>query len=91
MCGWVQWFERTLDDSAIRRIVLPEAFLAVDVILTIAANVTDGLQVSLLSLPATFSTVLLGCRCVMSDVALVCTWRGVVTGVAAGDSFARHG
>jgi adenylosuccinate lyase len=49
----VQWFERTLDDSAIRRIVLPEAFLAVDVILTIAANVTDGLQVSLLSLPAT--------------------------------------
>lgn len=46
MCAVMyQWFERTLDDSAIRRIVLPEAFLAVDVILTIAANVTDGLQV----------------------------------------------
>jgi hypothetical protein len=42
-----QWFERTLDDSAIRRIVLPEAFLAVDVILTICANVTSGLKVSM--------------------------------------------
>lgn len=40
-----QWFERTLDDSSIRRIILPEAFLAVDVILNIVANVTDGLQV----------------------------------------------
>ncbi|MBE6376237.1 MAG: adenylosuccinate lyase [Lentisphaerae bacterium] len=40
-----QWFERTLDDSANRRVVLPEAFLAVDVILSILINVTDGLQV----------------------------------------------
>jgi len=40
-----QWFERTLDDSANRRIVLPEAFLATDVILSILINVTDGLQV----------------------------------------------
>jgi adenylosuccinate lyase len=40
-----QWFERTLDDSSIRRIILPEGFLAVDVILNIVANVTDGLQV----------------------------------------------
>ena len=35
-----QWFERTLDDSAIRRIVLPEGFLAVDVVLSTLANVS---------------------------------------------------
>ncbi len=40
-----QWFERTLDDSANRRIVLAEAFLATDVILSILTNITDGLQV----------------------------------------------
>jgi len=40
-----QWFERTLDDSANRRIVLPEAFLGVDVILGICCNVVDGLVV----------------------------------------------
>ncbi|MEA2013033.1 MAG: adenylosuccinate lyase [Verrucomicrobiota bacterium] len=40
-----QWFERTLDDSANRRIVLPEAFLAVDAILSIANNVCSGLNV----------------------------------------------
>ncbi len=40
-----QWFERTLDDSAIRRIVLPEGFLAVDVILNLLANISDGLHV----------------------------------------------
>jgi adenylosuccinate lyase len=40
-----QWFERTLDDSAIRRIVLPEGFLAVDVILNLLANISDGLVV----------------------------------------------
>ncbi len=40
-----QWFERTLDDSANKRISLPEAFLAVDAILNIYINVTDGLVV----------------------------------------------
>lgn len=40
-----QWFERTLDDSAIRRIILPEGFLAVDVILTLLSNIADGLHV----------------------------------------------
>ena len=40
-----QWFERTLDDSANKRIVMPEAFLAVDGILEILINVLDGLVV----------------------------------------------
>ena len=40
-----QWFERTLDDSAIRRIILPESFLAVDVILNLLVNIADGMVV----------------------------------------------
>ncbi len=40
-----QWFERTLDDSANKRISVPEAFLAVDGILNLYANVADGLVV----------------------------------------------
>jgi adenylosuccinate lyase len=40
-----QWFERTLDDSANRRLVLPQTFLAVDSLLTLCQNVTDGLVV----------------------------------------------
>jgi len=40
-----QWFERTLDDSANKRISVPEAFLAVDAILSIYKNVVSGLVV----------------------------------------------
>ena len=40
-----QWFERTLDDSANKRIAMSEAFLAVDAILNIYINVTSGLVV----------------------------------------------
>ncbi len=41
----VQWFERTLDDSANRRLSIAEGFLAIDGILDLCMNVTDGLKV----------------------------------------------
>ena len=40
-----QWFERTLDDSANKRLSIPEGFLAVDGILDLMLNVVDGLVV----------------------------------------------
>lgn len=40
-----QWFERTLDDSANKRLVMPQGFLAVDAILNIYLNVADGMVV----------------------------------------------
>ncbi len=40
-----QWFERTLDDSANKRLSVPEGFLAIDGILDLCINVTDGLKV----------------------------------------------
>lgn len=41
----VQWFERTLDDSANKRLSIPEGFLAVDGVLDLCLNVTDGMKV----------------------------------------------
>ncbi len=46
MTAAVQWMERTLDDSANRRIALPEGFLCADAILRLGRNVTKGLRVN---------------------------------------------
>ena len=46
MTASVQWLERTLDDSANRRVSMPEGFLCADAILRLARNVTDGLRVN---------------------------------------------
>ena len=46
MTASTQWLERTLDDSANRRISMPEGFLCADAILRLAQNVTDGLKVN---------------------------------------------
>ena len=40
-----QWFERTLDDSANKRLVLPQSFLAADAVLNLYLNITSGLVV----------------------------------------------
>ena len=45
MTAATQWFERTLDDSANKRVSVPEAFLAVDAILGICVNIVSGIKV----------------------------------------------
>ncbi len=46
MTASVQWLERTLDDSANRRISMPEGFLCADAVLRLCQNVTDGIHVN---------------------------------------------
>ena len=69
-----QWFERTLDDSANRRIVLPEAFLAVDAILVLAESVARGLEVREAVVH----------RHVMKELPFMATERCLMLGVQAG-------
>ena len=45
MTAATQWFERTLDDSANRRLSLPEAFLSLDAVLELYANIASGIVV----------------------------------------------
>ncbi len=45
MTAYNQWFERTLDDSANKRVSIPEAFLAIDSILNIVINIVSGIVV----------------------------------------------
>jgi adenylosuccinate lyase len=77
-----QWLERTLDDSANRRLTLPEAFLGTDAILVLATNIAAGLEVR--------EDVIR--RNVMEKMPFMATERWLMLGVAAGgDRQALHG
>ena len=69
-----QWLERTLDDSANRRLTLPEAFLATDALLLLAANIAGGLEVR--------SEVI--ARHVATQMPFMATERWLMRGVDAG-------
>jgi adenylosuccinate lyase len=69
-----QWLERTLDDSAIRRLTLPQAFLAVDAILNLYLNVVPGLVVR----PATIA------RHVAEELPFMATENLLMAAVQAG-------
>jgi adenylosuccinate lyase len=76
-----QWLERTLDDSANRRLVLPEAFLATDAILILATNIVAGLEVREPAIA----------RHVAEQMPFMATERWLMLGVAAGgDRQALH-
>jgi adenylosuccinate lyase len=76
-----QWLERTLDDSANRRLVLPEAFLATDAILVLVTNVVVGLEVR---------EVVIAAR-VAAQMPFMATERWLMIGVeAGGDRQALH-
>jgi adenylosuccinate lyase len=76
-----QWLERTLDDSANRRLTLPEAFLATDAILVLATNIAAGLEVR--------DEVVL--RHVKDQMPFMATERWLLLGVSAGgDRQALH-
>jgi adenylosuccinate lyase len=70
----VQFFERTLDDSANRRLVIPESFLATDAILVLLANIAAGLEVH----PARIH------RRVMGELPFMATEKIIVRAVRAG-------
>ena len=69
-----QWLERTLDDSANRRLTLPEGFLATDAILVLATNIAAGLEVR--------EEVIL--RHVRDQMPFMATERWLLLGVSAG-------
>ncbi|MEE2709993.1 MAG: adenylosuccinate lyase [Gemmatimonadota bacterium] len=69
-----QWFERTLDDSANRRLSLPEGFLAVDGLLNVFLNVASGMEV--------YPTVIR--RHVMDELPFMVTEELLMEGVKAG-------
>ncbi|MEO8910866.1 MAG: adenylosuccinate lyase [Gemmatimonadaceae bacterium] len=77
----VQYFERTLDDSANRRLVIPEMFLATDAILVLMSNVASGLEVH----PAVID------RRVSAELPFMATEELIVRAVrAGGDRQAAH-
>ena len=56
----VQWMERTLDDSAARRLYLPESFLTADAIAILLQNITEGLGIYNSFLPQKYWLTLAG-------------------------------